>query len=88
MPRVTPRTELERLVALLSEHPDGLGIDAIARRLDNAPLRRTLQRRLALLILISNEPQPPTESTAAGAGCTAAPPPASAGAACAGRIAG
>jgi len=38
--------------------------------------------------LISNEPQPPTESTAAGAGCTAAPPPASAGAACAGRIAG
>jgi Fic family protein len=50
MPRVTPRIEFERLVALLSEHPDGLGIDAIARRLDNAPLRRTLQRRLALLI--------------------------------------
>jgi hypothetical protein len=50
MPRVTPQTELDRLVALISVHQDGLGIDAIAQRLGNALLRRTLQRRLALLV--------------------------------------
>lgn len=50
MPRVTPPTELERLVALISEHQDGLGVDAIAKRLENTLLRRTLQRRLALLV--------------------------------------
>jgi Fic/DOC family len=50
MPRVTPQTKLERLVELISEHQDGLGIDAIAQRLDNTLLRRTLQRRLALLV--------------------------------------
>jgi Fic family protein len=50
MPRVTPQIELERLVELISEHHDGLGIDAIAKRLDSTVLRRTLQRRLALLV--------------------------------------
>jgi hypothetical protein len=50
MPRVTPQIELERLVELISEYQDGLGIDAIARRLDNTLSRRTLQRRLALLV--------------------------------------
>jgi hypothetical protein len=50
MPRITPQTELDRLVALVSEHQDGLGIDAIAQRLENTLLRRTLQRRLALLV--------------------------------------
>ena len=50
MPKVTPQTELDRLVELISEHQDGLGIDAIAQRLDNTMLRRTLQRRLAMLV--------------------------------------
>ena len=50
MPKVTPQTELDRLVELISEHQDGLGIDAIAQRLDNTLLRRTLQRRLAMLV--------------------------------------
>ncbi|RUP27061.1 MAG: Fic family protein [Curvibacter sp.] len=50
MPRVTPQNELDRLVELISEHQDGLGIDALAQRLDNTLLRRTLQRRLALLV--------------------------------------
>ena len=50
MPKVTPKTELDRLVELISEHQDGLGIDAIAQRLDNTMLRRTLQRRLAMLV--------------------------------------
>ena len=50
MPKVTPQTELDRLVELISEHQDGVGIDAIAQRLDNTLLRRTLQRRLAMLV--------------------------------------
>ena len=53
MPKVTPKSELERLVALIAEYPadgPGVGIDAIAERLDDALLRRTLQRRLALLV--------------------------------------
>ena len=50
MPRITPKTELDRLVDLISAHPNGIGIDAIAKRLDNGMLRRTLQRRLALLV--------------------------------------
>ena len=50
MPRVPPQTELDRLVELISIHQDGLGIDAIAQRLENTLLRRTLQRRLALLV--------------------------------------
>ena len=50
MPRVTPQTELDRLVALIAEHQSGLGIDAIGQRLGNTLLRRTLQRRLALLV--------------------------------------
>ena len=50
MPKVTPQTELDRLVELISEHQDGLGIDAIAQQLDNTLLRRTLQRRLAMLV--------------------------------------
>lgn len=50
MPKVTPQAELDRLVALVSAQQDGLGIDAIAQQLDHALLRRTLQRRLALLV--------------------------------------
>ena len=50
MPRVTPQIELDRLVELVSEHQNGVGIDAIARMLGNGPQRRTLQRRLALLV--------------------------------------
>ena len=50
MPRVTPQAELDRLVELISAQQDGLGIDAIAQQLDHTLLRRTLQRRLALLV--------------------------------------
>jgi Fic family protein len=50
MPRVTPQAELNRLVELISAQQDGLGIDAIAQQLDHTLLRRTLQRRLALLV--------------------------------------
>jgi Fic family protein len=50
MPKLTPRDELERLVHLIGEHPDGIGVASLAQRLDDKLLRRTLQRRLALLV--------------------------------------
>ena len=50
MPRVTPPAELNQLVALIAEHPLGIGIDALAQRLNHRLQRRSLQRRLALLV--------------------------------------
>ena len=50
MPKVTPQQELDRLVALICEHHEGIGIDAISEVLKEAVPRRTLQRRLALLV--------------------------------------
>lgn len=50
MPRVTPTQELDRLVELIVTAPDGLGIEAIEQQLGAALHRRTLQRRLALLV--------------------------------------
>lgn len=50
MPKVPSETELYQLVAVISEHPDGIAIDAIARKLGEGLQRRTLQRRLALLV--------------------------------------
>jgi hypothetical protein len=50
MPKITPQQELERLVALISAHPEGMGIEAIPAALEGAVPRRTLQRRLALLV--------------------------------------
>jgi Fic/DOC family len=50
MPRVTPQTELDRLVELIAAQQAGLGIDAIAQKLGHGMPRRTLQRRLAMLV--------------------------------------
>jgi len=50
MPRITPQTELDQLVALIAAQPDGLGIDAITLSQGNSLARRTLQRRLAVLV--------------------------------------
>ena len=50
VPRMTPQTELDQLLALIAEQPDGLGIDAIAQLLGDGLKRRTLQRRLAALV--------------------------------------
>lgn len=47
MPRVTPNAKLERLTDLASEQQEGLGIKAIAPRLDNSLLRRTYPSGLA-----------------------------------------
>lgn len=50
MPRVTPQQELDKLVALIGAEPAGIGMDALAKQLGGAQQRRTLQRRLALLV--------------------------------------
>ena len=50
MPKVTAQTELDLLVALITEQPDGIGIDALLQSLGGSVQRRTLQRRLALLV--------------------------------------
>jgi Fic family protein len=50
MPRVALQTELDQLLALIAAHADGLGIDAITQSQGNRLTRRTLQRRLALLV--------------------------------------
>ena len=55
MSRTSKQAELDRLVELVSEQPDGMAIDAIAQavnsKIASTPMpRRTLQRRLALLV--------------------------------------
>lgn len=51
MPRVTPQQDLDMLIELISDAPDGMGIDAIEQKLGvDGYQRRTLQRRLALLV--------------------------------------
>lgn len=50
MPPATPLIELDRLVELIDAHPEGLGIAQLAVAMGPGLTRRTLQRRLALLI--------------------------------------
>lgn len=50
MPRVTPQQELNFLAELIGAEPEGMGIDAISQKLGDTHQRRTLQRRLALLV--------------------------------------
>ena len=50
MSRLTPTHELDSLVELIGTSPDGVGIDTIAQQWGAPIHRRTLQRRLALLV--------------------------------------
>ena len=50
MPRVTPTQELDKLVELIGSAPDSVGIEVIEQQLGTPLHRRTLQRRLALLV--------------------------------------
>ena len=50
MPRVTPTQELDRLVAIVGTAADGVGIETIEQQWAPPIHRRTLQRRLALLV--------------------------------------
>ena len=50
MPKITPTHEFDKLLALIADHPDGLSVDALLRVMSGSVQRRTLQRRLALLV--------------------------------------
>jgi hypothetical protein len=50
MPKIIQPQELDRIFGLVSQHPDGIGVEALAKILDDEVSRRTLQRRLAMLI--------------------------------------
>ena len=50
MPKVTPQHELDHLVALIAAQPDGIGIEALLQSMGGGVQRRTLQRRLAVLV--------------------------------------
>lgn len=50
MARVTPQHELDLLLNMISAHPAGVGIDALAQQSGHQWERRTLQRRLATLL--------------------------------------
>jgi hypothetical protein len=50
MPRPTPTQELDSLLELIGIAADGVGIDTIAQQWGTPIQRRTLQRRLALLV--------------------------------------
>ena len=50
MPRLTSKDELNQLVNLISEHQDGIGIQALSQLLGGGLPRRSLQRRLVKLI--------------------------------------
>jgi Fic/DOC family len=50
MPKMVSRSELDRVMAEISKHPEGIGPDALLDALQGTPARRTLQRRLATLV--------------------------------------
>ena len=50
MPKTIPKTELDEVVAIVAEFPSGASIDDVFGVDDNTLPRRTLQRRLALLV--------------------------------------
>lgn len=50
MPKQTSITELNTLLQIILDHPEGLSLEQIANNFDLKLARRTLQRRLALLV--------------------------------------
>lgn len=50
MPRLATPQALDRLVELIAQHPDGIGIEALSQAHGKQLQRRALQRRLAKLI--------------------------------------
>jgi hypothetical protein len=50
MPKIVSLAEFDPIVNLIDGHPDGLGVDGLMQALGTHIKRRTLQRRLAVLI--------------------------------------
>ena len=50
MPKSVPASQLDRVVFEVAKHHAGIGVDALHQALGGKPSRRTLQRRLAMLV--------------------------------------
>ena len=50
MPKHISQEDLESIVEVMADFPDGIGIEKIYLMLEGKIARRTLQRRLALLV--------------------------------------
>lgn len=50
MPKIVSPQELEQIVDLIGQHPDGIGMETLLRLAEDSLPRRTLQRRLASLV--------------------------------------
>jgi hypothetical protein len=50
MPKVISEQELDQLLKLIAQHPEGIGVVAISQAFGGRMPRRTLQRRLAALV--------------------------------------
>jgi hypothetical protein len=50
MPKKVSTQDLDQLEALIIQHPEGIGVEALSQILESRISRRTLQRRLALLV--------------------------------------
>ncbi|NOT68293.1 MAG: Fic family protein [Methylophilaceae bacterium] len=50
MPKIISPKELEQIVDLVAQHPDGIGLEILLQRMEGHVSRRTLQRRLASLV--------------------------------------
>lgn len=50
MPKLNLNQELDRLIELISQHQEGIGIDGLSQLIGESMPRRTLQRRLATLV--------------------------------------
>jgi hypothetical protein len=50
MPKLVAPDELERIVLLIARHPAGISVEGVLRALGSAIKRRTLQRRLSVLV--------------------------------------
>jgi hypothetical protein len=50
MPKIVSQEELDHLETLIAQHPEGVSVEALSQILGSGISRRTLQRRLALLV--------------------------------------
>lgn len=51
MPKIVSSQEFEQLIDLIAQYPDGIGVEALVEILGSNMPRRTLQRRLATLVV-------------------------------------
>ncbi len=50
MPKIIPFQELDQIVGLIAQYPDGIGVEELSQTLGTGIKRRSLQRRLSVLV--------------------------------------